>query len=99
MDDRGVAPGQVPRDAILAGWRFEHPSLGDGHAGRRRRRRQGSGHVQDVPLGDDYSWGCGYPGDKETVRWMRANLHPLFGEPPPPAPAPPSPPKPPFLNT
>lgn len=49
---------KVPRDAILAGWRFEHPSLGD-----------------------DYSWGCGYPGDKETVRWMKANLHPLFGWP------------------
>ncbi|EOD38020.1 hypothetical protein EMIHUDRAFT_462234 [Emiliania huxleyi CCMP1516] len=60
----------VPRDAILAGWRFEHPSLGDGHEGRRRRRRQGSGHVQDVPLGDDYSWGCGYPGDKETELFL-----------------------------
>ena len=41
-----------------------------------------SGHVLDVSLGDDYSWGCGYPGDKETVRWMKANLPPLFGEPP-----------------
>ena len=32
---------QVPRDKILAAWRFDHPKLGD-----------------------DYDWGCGYPGDK-----------------------------------
>ena len=30
---------------------------------------------------NDRSWGCGYPGDKETVRWTKANLHPVFGWP------------------
>jgi len=35
------AAAQVPRDKILAAWRFDHPKLGD-----------------------DYDWGCGYPGDK-----------------------------------
>lgn len=48
----------MPRDNILAGWRFGDPRLGE-----------------------DYRWGCGYPGDKETVRWMKGNLHPVFGWP------------------
>ena len=29
----------------------------------------------------DRTWGCGYPGDKETQRWTRENLHPVFGWP------------------
>ena len=29
----------------------------------------------------DFEWGCGYPGDKNTVRWLQENLHPVFGWP------------------
>lgn len=52
---RGV---QVPRDFILAEWKFE-----------------------DSMLGSDYQWGCGYPSDYHTQRWMRDNLDSIFGWP------------------
>lgn len=29
----------------------------------------------------DREWGCGYPGDKDTVRWTKENLNPIFGWP------------------
>lgn len=29
----------------------------------------------------DREWGCGYPGDKDTQRWLKQNLHPVFGWP------------------
>lgn len=29
----------------------------------------------------DRDWGCGYPGDKDTVRWTKENLNPVFGWP------------------
>ena len=35
----------------------------------------------DPRICSDRSWGCGYPGDKETQRWTKQNLHPVFGWP------------------
>ena len=34
---------------------------------------------EDPRMGSDYAWGCGYPSDKDTQRWMRDNLEPVFG--------------------
>jgi len=36
---------------------------------------------EDGRMNADYAWGCGYPGDKDTQRWMQSNLHPVFGYP------------------
>ena len=36
---------------------------------------------EDQGMGNDYNWGCGYPSDKDTQRWMRDNLDPIFGWP------------------
>ena len=36
---------------------------------------------EDGRLRQDFEWGCGYPGDKNTVRWLQENLHPVFGWP------------------
>lgn len=35
----------------------------------------------DPRVCSDRNWGCGYPGDKETQRWTKVNLHPVFGWP------------------
>ena len=35
----------------------------------------------DPRVCSDREWGCGYPGDKNTVRWLQENLHPVFGWP------------------
>ena len=35
----------------------------------------------DPRVCSDRNWGCGYPGDKETQRWTKQNLHPVFGWP------------------
>lgn len=40
-----------------------------------------SWRFEDARLGSDYDWGCGYPSDKDTQRWMRDNLDPVFGWP------------------
>ena len=32
-------------------------------------------------MGSDYDWGCGYPSDQHTQRWLRDNLDPVFGWP------------------
>ena len=36
---------------------------------------------EDPAICDDRDWGCGYPSDEHTKRWMRDNLHPVFGWP------------------
>jgi ribonuclease H2 subunit A len=36
---------------------------------------------EDTRICKDRDWGCGYPGDKNTVRWMAENLNPVFGWP------------------
>ena len=36
---------------------------------------------EDPRLGSDYDWGCGYPSDKNTQRWMSDNLDHVFGWP------------------
>ena len=36
---------------------------------------------EDAAMGDDYAWGCGYPGDAQTQRWMKDNVDPIFGWP------------------
>ena len=36
---------------------------------------------EDASLDGDREWGCGYPSDEHTKRWMKANLHPVFGWP------------------
>ena len=36
---------------------------------------------EDGRMRQDFEWGCGYPGDKNTVRWLQENLHPVFGWP------------------
>ena len=46
-----------------------------------RDRILGGWRFDDPALGDDYKWGCGYPSDKDTQRWMRDNLDPIFGWP------------------
>ena len=35
----------------------------------------------DARVCKDREWGCGYPGDKDTQRWMKDNMHPIFGWP------------------
>lgn len=35
----------------------------------------------DPRICKDRVWGCGYPSDKDTVRWTKENLHPVFGWP------------------
>ena len=40
-----------------------------------------SWRFEDPRMGADYAWGCGYPSDKDTQRWMRENLEPVFGWP------------------
>ena len=35
----------------------------------------------DARVCSDRHWGCGYPSDKDTQRWMRANMQPIFGWP------------------
>lgn len=35
----------------------------------------------DTRLGSDYDWGCGYPSDVNTKRWLRENLDQVFGWP------------------
>ena len=35
----------------------------------------------DPRICKDRNWGCGYPGDKDTVRWCKDNLDPIFGWP------------------
>ena len=44
-----------------------------------RDRILGGWRFDDPGLGDDYNWGCGYPSDKDTQRWMKANFDPIFG--------------------
>jgi ribonuclease H2 subunit A len=29
----------------------------------------------------DRDFGCGYPGDKDAVSWLKRHLHPVFGFP------------------
>lgn len=36
---------------------------------------------EDDRLGCNTDWGCGYPSDEKTKRWLRENMHPLFGWP------------------
>ena len=36
---------------------------------------------EDPSICDDRQWGCGYPSDEHTKRWMRDNLQPVFGWP------------------
>ena len=36
---------------------------------------------EDGNICSDRDWGCGYPSDEHTKRWMRDNLHPVFGWP------------------
>ena len=36
---------------------------------------------EDPDVCSDREWGCGYPSDKHTKRWMEDNLHPIFGWP------------------
>ncbi len=36
---------------------------------------------EDPRVCTDRQWGCGYPSDKDTQRWMKDNLHPIFGYP------------------
>ena len=36
---------------------------------------------EDASICDDRDWGCGYPSDELTKRWMKDNLHPVFGWP------------------
>ena len=35
----------------------------------------------DPRICSDRQWGCGYPGDKDTQRWVKENLNPVFGWP------------------
>ena len=35
----------------------------------------------DPRICKDRNWGCGYPSDKDTVRWTKENLDPIFGWP------------------
>ncbi len=36
-------------------------------------------YEEDVEIDRDF--GCGYPGDKDTVSWLKRHLHPVFGFP------------------
>jgi ribonuclease H2 subunit A len=36
---------------------------------------------EDPSMCNDRQWGCGYPSDEQTKRWMRDNLQPVFGWP------------------
>ena len=40
-----------------------------------------SGWRFEDPAFTDVDWGCGYPSDVNTKRWMRDNLEPVFGWP------------------
>lgn len=69
---------KVTRDACLKQWLYEEPDLGPSLLGKRKRTEH---HADDESTDDTSLWqtGSGYPGDPQTVQYLKDTLDPVFG--------------------